>query len=46
MAYNISTVKHTYSLQAEELTEDEFVVFLFIESIKLMNERIAEIDDF
>lgn len=46
MAYNISTVKHTYSLKAEELTEDEFLVLLFIESIKLMNERIAEIDDF
>lgn len=46
MTYNISTVKHTYNLQAEELTEDEFVVFLFIESMKLINERIAEIDDF
>ena len=46
MSFNVTTVKHTYSLKAEELTEDEFVVFLFIESIKLINERIAEIDDF
>ncbi len=46
MSYNASTVKHTYNLKAEELAEDEFIVFLFIESIKLMNERIAEIDDF
>jgi len=46
MSYNASTVKHTYSLNAEELTEDEFVVLLFIESIKLINERITEIDEF
>jgi hypothetical protein len=46
MSLNVTTVKHTYSLKAEELTEDEFVVLLFIESIKLMNERIADIDDF
>tara|TARA_B100000809_G_C14971972_1_gene471278 strand:- start:244 stop:903 length:660 start_codon:yes stop_codon:yes gene_type:complete len=46
MTTNFTGVKHTYRLEAEELSEDEFVVFLFIESIKLMNERIAEIDDF
>ena len=46
LSSNVTMVKHTYSLKAEELTEDEFVVFLFIESIKLMNERIADIDDF
>lgn len=46
MAYNVSTVKHTYNLIAEDLTEDEFMVLVFIESIKLMNEHIDEIDDF
>lgn len=46
MSLNATTVKHTYDLTAEELTEDEFVVFLFIESIKLINERIYDIDNF
>ena len=46
MAYNISTVKHTYDLMAEDLTEDEFMVFFFIESINLFNERVDEIDEF
>ena len=46
MSLNATTVKHTYKLTAEELTEEEFLVFLFIESIKLINERIDDIDDF
>ena len=46
MSFNATTVKHTYNLTAEELTEDEFVVLLFIESIKLINERIDDIDNF
>lgn len=46
MSLNVTTVKHSYNLVAEELTEDEFVVLLFIESIKLINERADDIDDF
>ena len=46
MSLNATAVKHTYNLTAEELTEDEFVVLLFIESIKLINERIDDIDNF
>ena len=46
MSYNISTVKHTYNLKAEELTDDEFLVLVFIESIKLMNELITDIEEF
>ncbi|WP_075603708.1 hypothetical protein [Saccharicrinis aurantiacus] len=46
MAYNVTTVKHTYNLKGDGLTDDEFIVFVFIESIKLINERIAEIEEF
>ena len=46
MSLNATAVKHTYNLTAEKLTDDEFVVLLFIESIKLINERIDDIDDF
>lgn len=46
MSLNATTVKNTYKLTTEELTEEVFFVFLFIESIKLINERINDIDDF
>lgn len=46
MSLNATTVKNTYKLTKEELTEEGFFVFLFIESIKLINERINDIDDF
>jgi len=46
MSRNATAVKHTYNLTTEALTEEEFVVLLFIESIKLINERIDDIDDF
>lgn len=46
MSLNITSVKHTYKLKSEKLTEDEFVVLLFIETIKLINERIDDVDDF
>jgi hypothetical protein len=46
MSLNATAVKHSYSLMTEQLTDDEYILFLFIESIKLMNERIDDIDDF
>jgi hypothetical protein len=46
MSYNVSAVKHTYSLSAEDLSEDDIVLLLFMESNKLINEHIADIDDF
>lgn len=46
MALNVTSVKHTYKLQADTLTEDEFAVLLLIESINLIKERIEDIDDF
>ena len=46
MSLNATAVKHSYSLMTEELTDDEYILFIFIESIKLMNERIDDIDDF
>lgn len=46
MSLNATSVKHSYSLMTEQLTEDELILVLFIESIKLMNERIDDIDKF
>lgn len=46
MKYNISTVKHSYSLTADQITKEEFLVLFFIEVIKLINEQISEIDEF
>ncbi|WP_152286015.1 hypothetical protein [Flavicella marina] len=46
MKYNVSTVKHTYSLSGTDLTPEEFNTFLFIECVKLINEYINDIDEF
>lgn len=46
MSYNVSSVKHTYELSTENLSEDEFLVFVLIESIKLLNEHINDIEEF
>ena len=46
MKYNISTVKHTYDLKAENLSKEDFVVVLFVEIIKLINEHITEVEEF
>lgn len=46
MSFNATSVIHTYNLTAGGLSEDEFMVLFFIESIKLLNEHIHDIDDF
>lgn len=46
MAYGVSTTKHSYNLKAENLSEDEFMLLLFVETIKLLNEQIDDIDEF
>lgn len=46
MTYNVTTVKHTYNLTTSTLSEEEFILWWFIESIKLLHEHVDEVDEF
>ena len=46
MTYNVTTVKHTYNLNTSALSKEGFVLWWFIESIKLIHEYVDEVDEF
>ncbi len=46
MTLNLTSVKHTYSLKSEELSNKEFLVFFFVEFMQLINYEIWDTEDF
>lgn len=46
MTLNLTSVKHSYALKTADLSDNDFLVFFFVELIQLMNYEIWNAEDF